>query len=106
MNLQSNKAKLIVLTFTHFIVDFYGGLTVPLAEPTLTMHLGVSLLQPLQQLLQGHAMNLFHGEVDRTVRLDAQFMHGDDIGVFQLCHDPCFPNESSALILLSARQAF
>lgn len=35
--------SLLVLTLVHFTVDFYGGLTVPIAEPTLTDHLGVGL---------------------------------------------------------------
>lgn len=33
----------MVLSFVHFTVDFYGGLTIPLPEPTLTQHFGVSL---------------------------------------------------------------
>lgn len=43
--LQSDAGRLVVLTLTHFIVDFCGGLTIPLPEPTLTQHLGVSLGQ-------------------------------------------------------------
>ncbi len=35
--------QLLTLTYVHFVVDFYGGLTVPIAEPTLTTHLGTGL---------------------------------------------------------------
>jgi MFS transporter, FSR family, fosmidomycin resistance protein len=43
MHLQSARSRLIVLTITHAVVDFYAGLIVPLVEPTLTTHFGVSL---------------------------------------------------------------
>ena len=36
-------AALGTLVFLHFLVDFYGGLPVPLLEPTLTNHLGMSI---------------------------------------------------------------
>ena len=41
--LQSARARLVILTLVHFTVDFYGGLTIPLPEPTLVRHLGVAL---------------------------------------------------------------
>jgi len=37
------RARILVLTFLHFFVDFYAGLLPPLAEPTLTEHLGTTL---------------------------------------------------------------
>ena len=40
---NGNLFQLLVLTLVHFVVDFYGGLTVPIAEPTLTSHLVVGL---------------------------------------------------------------
>ncbi len=43
LSLHDNRARLLVLTLAHFTVDFYGGLTVPLPEPTLVQHLGVGL---------------------------------------------------------------
>jgi len=49
--LQSSGCQLAVLTFVHFTVDFYGGLTVPIPEPTLTGHLAVTL--PRVALLVG-----------------------------------------------------
>ena len=41
--LQSNPVRLFVLTLVHFSVDFSGGLLIPLLQPTLTNHLGVSI---------------------------------------------------------------
>jgi len=41
--LRNNNARLFILTLVHFSVDFCGGLTIPLPEPTLTSHLGVAL---------------------------------------------------------------
>ncbi len=35
--------QLAVLVFLHMLVDFYSGLLLPLPEPTLTQHFGVSL---------------------------------------------------------------
>ena len=49
--LQSNRARLAILTLAHFSVDFCGGLMIPLPEPTLVQHLGVSL--PRVALLVG-----------------------------------------------------
>ncbi len=36
-------AALMVLVVLHFLVDFYGGLLVPLPEPTLTSHLNTNI---------------------------------------------------------------
>ena len=41
--LHSAPARLLILTFLHFAVDFAGGLQIPLPEPTLTGHLGARL---------------------------------------------------------------
>ncbi len=41
--LHSNLARLLILTFMHFVIDMMGGLLIPLPEPTLVQHLGVSL---------------------------------------------------------------
>ena len=43
MILRSQTARLVILTLVHFSVDFCGGLTIPLPEPTLTEHLGVNV---------------------------------------------------------------
>jgi len=40
---DGNFFQLLVLALVHFVVDFYGGLMVPISEPTLTGHLGVGL---------------------------------------------------------------
>ena len=40
---MSRRLQLIVLALVHFTVDFYAGLTVTIAEPTLTSHLGVGI---------------------------------------------------------------
>ena len=37
------RLRLAVLTFLHFLVDFYVGVRIPLIEPTLTEHLGVTI---------------------------------------------------------------
>lgn len=42
---ESNRARLAVLTLVHFSVDFCGGLTIPLPEPTLIRHLQMGLPQ-------------------------------------------------------------
>lgn len=39
--LSSNRARLCILAFLHFTVDFYGGVVRPLAQPTLMRHLAV-----------------------------------------------------------------
>ena len=39
--LSSNRARLLILAFLHFTVDFYGGVTRPLVQPTLMQHLAV-----------------------------------------------------------------
>ena len=49
--LRSSGCQLAVLTLVHFTVDFYGGLTIPIPEPTLTGHLEVAL--PMVALLVG-----------------------------------------------------
>ena len=49
--LRRSGPRLAILTLLHFSVDFYGGLTVPLSEPTLTEHLDVTL--PMIALLVG-----------------------------------------------------
>ena len=49
--LQSPAARLVILALVHFVVDFCGGLLIPLPEPTLTTHLGVGL--PAVALLLG-----------------------------------------------------
>lgn len=36
-------AALLVLVFLHFLIDFYGGLLIPLPQPTLTTHLNASI---------------------------------------------------------------
>jgi len=41
--LRGNRARLLILTLAHFTVDFCGGLTIPLPEPTLVQHLGTTL---------------------------------------------------------------
>jgi MFS family permease len=41
MDLTDNRVRLGVLTFLHFLVDFYAGVRTPLPEPTLVSHLGV-----------------------------------------------------------------
>jgi len=43
--LKSPQARLLILTLAHFSVDFCGGLTIPLPEPTMVRHLGVGLPQ-------------------------------------------------------------
>lgn len=40
---QNNWVRLGVLTFLHFAVDFYGGLLIPLPEPTLTEHFAIDI---------------------------------------------------------------
>jgi len=40
---ESNFFRLCVLAYLHFLVDFYAGLKVTIAEPTLTTHLNSSL---------------------------------------------------------------
>jgi MFS family permease len=40
---KNNIFRLVVLMLIHFTVDFYGGLIIPLPEPTLTRHLGVNI---------------------------------------------------------------
>lgn len=39
----ADKIRLFALTMVHFTVDFYGGLTIPLPEPTLTEHLNADI---------------------------------------------------------------
>lgn len=41
--LRSPTGRILVLTLVHFGVDFFGGIIIPLPEPTLTHHLGVDL---------------------------------------------------------------
>jgi len=41
--LKTDRGRLAVLTLLHFSVDFCGGITIPLAEPTLVNHLSVGL---------------------------------------------------------------
>ena len=53
--LRSNGARLFVLVLVHFTVDFFGGLTIPLAEPTLVTQLGAALPQ-VAILLGGFAL--------------------------------------------------
>ncbi len=57
--LHSNRARLLILTLTHFTVDFLGGLLVPLPEPTLVRHLGVGL--PRVALLIGGCAIVING---------------------------------------------
>jgi MFS family permease len=40
---QTLAFRFAILTLLHFIVDFYGGLAIPLVEPALTTHLNASL---------------------------------------------------------------
>jgi len=40
---SNHRIRILVLTMLHFAVDFYGGVLTPLAEPTLTTHLGATL---------------------------------------------------------------
>lgn len=51
MNSRGRVFQILVLTLVHFSVDFYGGLTIPLPEPTLTGHLATGL--PVIALMVG-----------------------------------------------------
>ncbi len=49
------RMRIAVLALAHFTVDFYGGLCVPLPEPTLVRHLSTDLL-PVMILVLGSAI--------------------------------------------------
>lgn len=53
--LTDNRTRIAILALAHFTVDFYGGLCVPLPEPTLVRHLSTNLL-PVMILISGAAI--------------------------------------------------
>ncbi len=51
--LQTPGARVFILALAHVTVDFYGGLLLPLPEPTLVNHLGVGLSQVMTLIVAG-----------------------------------------------------